>query len=298
MQQRVSRFRIHCTSLGLRWEGFPGHFLHGGIGMMLHRTAPPLFDLLYGTGESGQRPRRWWLQPPLDGRDVLSPGDAFHFDIFFFDMEPEWLRGAFDAITLAGWVGLGKSRGRFRPERVEWIGPEGPSEVRDDLVAPEMGITLEALLAACRPPGPVDHLTVHLLTPLQIRQDGRYLESPPSAELLLDCLLARVSQLTSIGKPAIPESAPALEASRAALLRRHRIRCAAGWRYSARQEREMPFGGLLGSLEYAGELTPAYPWFALAQWLQIGAKTTFGLGTVRIEPFRHVAEWSKQNETP
>lgn len=296
MQQRVSRFRFHCTSLGLCWDGFPGNLLHGGIGMMLPRTAPPLFELFYGINHGEQRPRRWWLQPPLDNRSLLAPGDAFHFDLFFLDMEPGWLKGMSDAITLAGWVGLGKARGRFRLTRIEWIGPDGPESVRDELTAP--GIPLGELLYACRPPGPVDRLTVHLLTPLQIKHEGIYLEDPPAAERLLDRLLARVSQLTGIGKLALPEAERAIESARTASIRRHRIHLATGSRYSARQEREMPFGGLLGSLEYAGELTAAYPWFSLAEWLQIGAKTTFGLGTVRIEPFRHVAEQNEPGGTP
>jgi hypothetical protein len=59
-----------------------------------------------------------------------------------------------------------------------------------------------------------------------------------------------------------------------------RIRWRAWARYSARQQREMPLGGLVGSWKLDGNLDSLLPWLWLAQYLHVGKNTTFGLGRV------------------
>ncbi|MFR2835754.1 MAG: CRISPR system precrRNA processing endoribonuclease RAMP protein Cas6 [[Clostridium] nexile] len=45
---------------------------------------------------------------------------------------------------------------------------------------------------------------------------------------------------------------------------------------------KMDFSGLIGELEYAGELTPFVPWLATAEVLHIGRNTTFGMGNIQV----------------
>jgi len=44
----------------------------------------------------------------------------------------------------------------------------------------------------------------------------------------------------------------------------------------------MKFGGLLGTITYAGDLEPFIPYLALGEWIHIGGKTSFGLGKYNI----------------
>ena len=53
-------------------------------------------------------------------------------------------------------------------------------------------------------------------------------------------------------------------------------------RYSNRLHGKMDFSGLIGELEYAGELTPFVPWLATAEVLHIGRNTTFGMGNIQV----------------
>lgn len=53
-------------------------------------------------------------------------------------------------------------------------------------------------------------------------------------------------------------------------------------RYSARQNRRHPIGGMIGFLQLEGNLEPFLPYLRLGEWLHIGKKTTFGLGQYKI----------------
>ncbi|HIR14809.1 MAG TPA: CRISPR system precrRNA processing endoribonuclease RAMP protein Cas6 [Candidatus Choladousia intestinavium] len=44
----------------------------------------------------------------------------------------------------------------------------------------------------------------------------------------------------------------------------------------------MDFSGLIGTIEYEGDLTPFAPWLNAAQKLHIGRNTTFGLGEIQV----------------
>lgn len=290
MENRLDRFRFHCTSLGLRWDGFAGNLLHSGIGMMLHRAAPELYEQLYGEADGEVRPRRWWLQPPLGEREVFAPLDAFYFEVFLLDREAGWIEGLIHAITLVGQAGLGRDRGRFRLERVEWVGFETLETALDwHEWRGSSVVTLDKILAANRWPARLGQLKLHLLTPLQLKHEGMYVREAPEMSLLFDRLLGRVSQLTGRGKAYLPGVEAARLAAAVTRLHAAEVRWKPGKRYSARQDREMPFGGMVGRLVYRGaDLSALYPWFALGEWLQLGAKTTFGLGVIRVEPIRRL----------
>ena len=54
-------------------------------------------------------------------------------------------------------------------------------------------------------------------------------------------------------------------------------------RFSGRQKQWMKFGGLLGSITYAGDLRPFLPFLAVGEWTHVGGKTSFGLGKYVME---------------
>jgi CRISPR/Cas system endoribonuclease Cas6 (RAMP superfamily) len=44
----------------------------------------------------------------------------------------------------------------------------------------------------------------------------------------------------------------------------------------------MPLEGVTGRLHFEGPVGPLLPWLQLADWLQIGTKTTFGFGVIEV----------------
>ena len=53
-------------------------------------------------------------------------------------------------------------------------------------------------------------------------------------------------------------------------------------RYSGSRKELLPFGGLLGEICYQGDIYKALAWLEVGELLQIGGKTTFGLGSYRL----------------
>jgi hypothetical protein len=54
-------------------------------------------------------------------------------------------------------------------------------------------------------------------------------------------------------------------------------------RYSGRQDRRMEWEGLVGPVEYDGDLKAFWPYLLFGQWIHVGSGTTFGLGRYCLE---------------
>jgi hypothetical protein len=296
---RVQRWRFELTSLGMQWSGFPGALLHSGLGMMLARVAPDVFAPLYGPTQT-DGPRPWCLQPPLDSRVAYAPQDALSLELVFFNPEAQWVQACAQALDALGRAGIGKQRGRFALREVEpvvWKTGEEPwphaasatvVAARDHEVASAGSLTLADMLASASPAQPTRHVSLQLLTPLRLKAAQGYVTGAPSAELLLSRLLARVSMLCGISARALPLAQQAMDEARAMRLAEENLVWDDLTRYSARQRAEMPLGGLTGWLGYTGRGTAdaAFAWLSVGEWLQLGARTTFGLGVYRLVPAR------------
>jgi CRISPR/Cas system endoribonuclease Cas6 (RAMP superfamily) len=53
-------------------------------------------------------------------------------------------------------------------------------------------------------------------------------------------------------------------------------------RFSSKRKEEMIFGGLIGNIEYKGDLQLFMPFLNIGEHIHIGEKTTFGLGKYEI----------------
>jgi len=54
-------------------------------------------------------------------------------------------------------------------------------------------------------------------------------------------------------------------------------------RYSSRQETRMRLGGLVGEVEFEGELAEFLPYLFLGELIHLGKGTSFGLGRYGVE---------------
>ena len=54
-------------------------------------------------------------------------------------------------------------------------------------------------------------------------------------------------------------------------------------RYSGKQKRRMNWGGLVGELDFVGELSEFLPYLRLGEYVHVGKSATFGLGQYRLK---------------
>lgn len=185
-----------------------------------------------------------------------------------------------------------QARQRFRVREVRAVRPDGEKMVFSEayghavLFRPFTRVSeVLAQAVSC----PIPDVAVEFVTPLRLKLGNDLLRAPPPLDVLLHRVIGRAAQLA--GCSLSPEHETLFEVARAARIAHHDIRWIDWSRYSARQRRSMPFGGLVGSVRYEGEgLQAIIPWLRLAEWLHAGNKSTFGLGVCRlIEPCRVMA---------
>jgi hypothetical protein len=139
-------------------------------------------------------------------------------------------------------------------------------------------------LAIPVPDVPPRRLRVALVTPTILKADDGYVLDPVvlGRKLLDQALVRAVSVLNTFFLrdgdriPFIRPEWPGIFMTGHRLFH-YRLR-----RRSYRQGRWMEFDGVVGWIEWEGDLTPALPWLRAAELLHIGQKATFGLGKVEI----------------
>ncbi|CAH1191491.1 putative Cytosolic protein [Candidatus Nitrotoga sp. BS] len=127
-------------------------------------------------------------------------------------------------------------------------------------------------------------LTLDLQTPLRLKHENRLVRRPPDFSLLFSKLLARLNMLSQAqgNQPLVEGEVKTrlLQLARGIELNQSDVRWVDWNRYSSSQKASMQFGGLMGTLEYSGDLAPFLPFLRMAELTHLGGKSTFGLGKV------------------
>lgn len=306
---RLAGFKINFeATTPLYLPRFPGSLLRGILGHALRerlcQTGAPdckgcdvaqecEFPFLFETAS-----RRWEspryqvpsppfvLVPPSPASRRLAPGQTFCCGLTLFGRAIRRLPVFYEALQgLAGYE-MGPARGRVRLVGIEndtgsemlplldegsWLGREVTV------------LTASDLLPNCR--DPVRRLRLRFLTPLRMKHRGRFIRGPQlDFHILLLRLLERIeSLLQSFEGVRVKLGHGLLEAASAVSLEASTLRWVDPRRFSNRQQRSMRLGGLLGAVEYRGDLTPFMPVFWLGARCHIGKQAAFGLGRYRAE---------------
>ncbi|MBU0500427.1 MAG: CRISPR system precrRNA processing endoribonuclease RAMP protein Cas6 [Gammaproteobacteria bacterium] len=225
-------------------------------------------------------------QPP-------SP-DRYALGICLIGKAMEWLHLVILAMQRAGERGIAGNRNRFRLLAVEQHDGTGWQPIFHP------GGTLRPLAVTLSAPEiPEGPAGIELTTPLRIQHHGRILgPAELCPRFFVQALFHRFSQLSLLhgGGDAPPEPWPAIPPESPFL--------AAGlhWkdldRYSSRQERKHPIGGVLGrfTLDLTG-LEAAWPLLWHGQFLHIGKLSSLGHGGYRISD-RKLAGRAVETEMP
>lgn len=249
----------------------------------LFATAPPPAGGILGRVPSVPHP--YVLAP---GRPEPSPagGVQQRLDLTLFGRGHDYLAYTVLALERAAAGGVGPGR---RPFHLREIRQESRPGAADWQVIYRPGGTLSPAPAApplAPPPAPAC-CRVALGAPTRLTCDGRPVRPGAlRARDFLVALLRRIHWLAHFhaGAPPRPDDLAALVAAA------ERVRLAAAdlrwwdWhRYSARQRRKIPMGGLAGWFELAGPaLAELWPYLWLGQWTHVGKGGVMGLGRYRL----------------
>ncbi len=130
----------------------------------------------------------------------------------------------------------------------------------------------------------VRELTIQTQTPLRIRRNGVLLETIDFPTIIRN-ITNRIKTLTTRygGWSDAEEILHIQNLSTKISIANNHLTMQLMQRYSNRLQEKMSFNGLMGTMQFTGELTPFVPWLNAAQILHIGRNTTFGMGAVDVE---------------
>lgn len=279
---RMLPLRFLLRSAGMNFPEFSGSAWHGGLGMTLAQHAPQAFDRLYQTAPES---RLYALLPPLAQR--IAGGEPFELRITLFGHGTEHALAVTQAIAELGRSGL-RPGGHYEMLAASSIDPQGETPF---LTAQAGFIALPHTRAAQEylPPvaSPIPACRIQFATPLRIKEGNDLLRAAPGYAQLLRRTFGRIDQLAHVAG----ETPPLAKNLRAELyaqaervqiqtstINAHRLE-----RRSARSGQQMQFGGIVGAVEYTGEMQTTLPWLKLARLAQLGGKTAFGFGGIEIE---------------
>lgn len=290
LQHALTQFRLLRLAFAHEFEAdwaaepFKGNLWHGLFGACLHEVSPPAYQALYGLDEAK---RMWALIPPLSTEPWLPKHVPVQSGITLFGPAIEHVGAVMQALALMGKKGFGRDRVRAELLEVGALGlDDHPVGLHNpDAVVCGWDIWQQAQTAwQHEEPTAID---VHFLTPLRIKSNGEILSEPPTLEILIRRCLGRFVLLA----PQLPNGVFGEGDQRQPLdLAAQCTALAADWvhpswaRRSARQQRTMPFEGLMGVVRYGAPASALLPWLNLAYWMQLGSKTSFGLGLLEAQP--------------
>lgn len=260
----------------------------------------------YQSAANSEVPRPFIIHPPPT-EAPLKPGEAFSFHLVLVGAAINYLPYFILTWRELGRVGIGGAQGRFRLEAVESGFSVDSAETaeaakaessltiysaEDEMVRNNLAtLTVDRILATNTrlrslietSARPRNRLTIEFLTPARLKSGGEFLRTAPQFDVVMRALLRRLESLSffycggglHLDYRTLVARAKEVETASSSL------RWVEWTRYSQRQERKIPWGGLVGSVEYEGEFSGFWPFLALGELVGVGNNCAFGLGRFR-----------------
>jgi hypothetical protein len=231
-------------------------------------------------------PHLFIIEPPLNGKKDFLPDELIEYQLILLEPALKYLPIFILAFERMGHQGLGADRGRFQLKRVFEEGSQSERLIysstdriiKDHLVKPK-------LLSFPKPKKKIRKIRVTFLTPTRLKY-GNKLVSTPEFQILLTNLLRRISLLNYFyGNQENPKLnyRGIIDSALSIKIEKLEIKWQDWERYSSRQKRKIQMGGLVGNVDYFGEINPYLPLLKMGEIIHIGKGAVFGLGKYQIQ---------------
>lgn len=236
-------------------------------------------------------PRPFVIKPPLETREVYSPGEALSFDLVVVGRCRDYLPYFVVTFRELSEVGLGHPRARCELAGIQAVSPSGELspvfESRDSMVRPPTrNILWSDLTLPDETLRHVRRVKLRFLTPTTIKAEGTLVRRPSFADIAKR-LRDRINALSYFfcGK----ELTIDFKAFGEAAERVRTVEDATRWidtaRYSRRREVAHDLSGFVGDVVFEGDLGSFFAYLKLGEYVHVGKNAVFGNGWYRIEQF-------------
>jgi hypothetical protein len=299
----IARFRLDFTvTEALRTPYFAGSQLRGAFGHALRATACmtrqkdckacPLYrscaytEVFETPPPENQRlqkfsqiPNPYVIEPPPLGAKLYRPGETLSFHFVLIGQALRHLPLAVYAWQRALQRQESVGGGSARLNGVTYLPPAGEAqalldngELQSPAIQPMPSFTTG------------EALRLRFATPLRLQQQGKIQGHTMTARDLLMSLARRYWHLAEFHQDTLPDiDFKQLGAQAEAVQLQSQLQWRDWRRYSSRQQQEMVLGGVVGSVELRGDLSPFANLLAAGQWLHLGKNASFGLGHYALE---------------
>jgi hypothetical protein len=243
-------------------------------------------------GKFQQAPRPYVLNPPLTNRQAFHPGDTLSFDFTLIGPAIEALPYFVYIFDKIGCRGLGPERGKFEIIKVDILKNAQSRTIFDGLSRSFNVFTPEAGPASEASDMQVESITLNFVTPLRLKEKGR-LVTWLTFPFFMKRLMERLHLLASFyGKqrgnspanlsPPPMNSLELLPLAKNVTFRDQGLHWYDWGRKSQRQQTTISLGGIKGICTLRGPITPFLPYLRLAEHVNVGQGTSFGLGKITL----------------
>lgn len=257
---------------------YKGSMWHGWLGNALRVVNDAVFNQLYQS-LGGEQPKPYAISPGDNAKTQWRKHEFIEFGITLFGEAVKHATTLVHALQAGQVMGIGSSRTALKLVMLSNLSPTGPV----------LHIQPYRLADYLQPvPAAQEQMALHLLTPLRVKHLGKVLKTQESLTpaLVIATIRRRLLQLNRYwGTVTETELEAMMTRPIATVSGCYGSVYYEDWqRFSLKQHEFLPFGGLTGVLFFEGVPAEAYQWFQLAALLQIGGKTTFGLGCLKVVP--------------
>ena len=226
-------------------------------------------------------PRPFVIEPPIDTTRVYKPDEQISFNLVLIGRAVKYLPYFIYTFDDLGKTGIGKGRGRYELAEVRDAGIDVKDTIyRGDKKTLERNYRTVTAEELARPEdADANSVGLEFLTPLRLTMNNDLVVNLEFHHLVRS-LLRRISTLSYF------HCNTRFEIDFRGLIERaEKVRVVANemrwfdWeRYSARQVVRMKMGGLVGRIDFEGDLGEFMPLLRIGEVIHAGKGTSFGLG--------------------
>ncbi len=234
-----------------------------------------LFETENQRGEKVSRP--FVIEPPMTDERIFPPGNEIVLKIILFGNGLKYLPYIIYSFKEMGKMGLGSGRGKYRLLEVNTEDKKVYSYLEQ-----KINMDFEVKEIKFRERENINHLRINFITPTALKE-GNKVSNNFSFENIILSIKRRLKSLSYYHDEEISIPYFEKEEMEKIVNYKNELKRFDWMRYSGRQKKLMEFNGVIGNVEFKGNLTPFYSLLRIGEIIHIGRGTVFGMGKYVLE---------------